>query len=106
MRVVAGDVLKLVATRGKDKREIQIDYADYPVSLAHSLLQVAKNVPSVCHESVYEIIKMDRAASRLLEFERIKKPRICPDGVEWSDINGLRSFAGKGLVKVSERGKE
>lgn len=92
IRVVVGDVLKLAATRGKWKREIQIDYADYPVSLTYALLQVAKTIPSVCHESVYEIIRKDKASSRLLDFTKVRKPLVCPEGVDASDLSALWSF--------------
>ncbi len=92
MRVVAGDVLKLIATHSTDERKQQIDYAAYPVSLAHSLLQIEKDVPCICHESVREIINGRGSANIGIRFERIKAPNFHPEGIDPDDLKALWAF--------------
>ena len=92
MRVVAGDVLKLIATHSADKRKKQIDYAAYPVSLAHSLLQIEKDTPCICHESVREIVNGEKSAGALIGFERVKEPSFSPEGIDPEDLKALWSF--------------
>ncbi|MCG3204286.1 MAG: hypothetical protein KCHDKBKB_01001 [Elusimicrobia bacterium] len=92
VRVVAGDILKLEAIHPTDKRKKQIDYAEYPVSLAHSLLEVEKDIPCICHESIREIIADDRLSKSLVDFLPVQEPAFCPEGINPDDLKSLWAF--------------
>ncbi len=91
LRVVAGDVLKLVATDLKNGGHQQVDYDDYPVTLTHSLLQIEKSHPLICHESVKELLAGAGMKGRIL-LSRISKPNQSLTDVADEDLNALWSF--------------
>lgn len=92
VRIVAGDILKLEALDPLDKSIKQIDYAEYPVSLANGLLEVEKEKPRICHESALELL-VSRSMEGQIKFEKIAEPSFCPEGINPEDLKELSAFS-------------
>jgi class 3 adenylate cyclase len=92
IRVAAGDVLKLEASHPLDKTKIQVDYSEYAVDIAFGLLGVEKDSPCICHETVREIVESDSEARALVKFEKVKRPAVCPEGIDPEDLDALWSY--------------
>ncbi|MCG3204838.1 MAG: hypothetical protein KCHDKBKB_01555 [Elusimicrobia bacterium] len=92
IRVAAGDVLKLEASHPLDKTKIQVDYSEYAVDIAFGLLGVEKESPRICHETVREIVGADTKARARVKFEKIKRPAVCPEGIDPEDLDALWSY--------------
>lgn len=98
IRLVAGDILRLEASDPNNKGIKQIDYADYPVDLAHSLLQMHKDLPFVCHESVRECVSPPGKKNRVA-FTPLSPPGFCPEGIEEEDLKVLWSFKCRRMLR-------
>jgi len=71
----------------------QNDYIGYPVNLAARTLRISKeNTPLLCHESVKDIIGPRKARLANVQFKKVPKPRIGPDGVDVEDLGHLWEF--------------
>lgn len=92
IRIAAGDVLKLEASHPLDKTKIQVDYSEYAVDIAFGLLGVEKELPSICHETVREIIEADLKGRRLVKFKKVKRPAVCPEGIDPEDLDALWTY--------------
>lgn len=92
IRVAAGDVLKLEASHPLDKTKIQVDYSEYAVDIAFGLLAVEKEVPLICHETVREIVEADSMNGERVKFEKVKRPSVCPEGIDPEDLDALWSY--------------
>lgn len=92
IRLAAGDLLKLIAQHPTDKTRVQIDYSEYPVDLAHSLLQVRKEIPCICHVSVREQVGRDIPGHSAVEFEPVEETQFCPEGINPQDLKVLSTF--------------
>jgi class 3 adenylate cyclase len=93
VRHTTGDVLRLEATHPTDSTRKQIDYTDYTVNLAHGLLEVAKDVPCICHESSWEIIEPSPSMVLPIKFQSIEEPSFCPEGILKNDLKNLRAYS-------------
>lgn len=92
IRVAAGDVLKLEASHPLDKSKIQVDYSEYAVDIAFGLLGVEKELSQLCHETVREIVGSDSKARGRVKFDKVKRPAVCPEGIDPEDLDALWSY--------------
>jgi hypothetical protein len=75
-----------------DKTKVQVDYSEYTVDIAFGLLGVEKESPSICHETVREIVESDSKARALVKFEKVKRPAVSPEGIDPEDLDALWSY--------------
>jgi len=73
IRVVAGYVWKLMATHTMKEKRKQTDYLGYPINLAARLLEVERDAPCLCHQSIEEIIDADKKAKRSIPNDKTAK---------------------------------
>lgn len=90
IRIVAGYVWKLTATHTKNEKRKQTDYLGYSINLAARLLEVERKVPCLCHQSVKEILNGFKKP--IIKFGKVKRPPICPRGIDAEDLEALWSF--------------
>lgn len=90
VRVACGHVWKrytLKRIRGHHVRHPE--YIGYPVNMAQSLLYVYPEIPTICHESITELIG---TKTNGLVFERLPAPKERRHGVDPQDFHGLWTF--------------
>jgi hypothetical protein len=92
VRMAAGHVLKLEATHPLDKTKIQVDYVEYAVDMTFGLLGVEKEKPCICHETVREIVDADSKSKAAVQFEKVKRLVVGPEGIDPEDLNALWAY--------------
>lgn len=92
IRIVVGDVLRLEALHAKEVGRAQMDYIGYPINLASTLLDIERDTPCICHETVREIAVRRPRPSAKIKFDRLPKPAYCPRGIEQEDLAALWTF--------------
>ena len=88
MRIVAGHVWKMVASR-PGQGSAQIDYLGYPVNLAARLLEIDRPSAILCHESVKKILNGIGARNGEYQLNSIHVRSRCLRGIDPEDVRNL-----------------
>lgn len=90
VRVACGWVMSRVL---KDKETL---YWGKHINLAHNLLDVRKDIPFLCHESVKQLLSESQIKHNNFRFWKVDTPEILPDGVTPHDGQSLFAFEFRG----------
>lgn len=86
-QTVCGGLCNLMKRAGRKVHKAE--FIGYPVNMAQSLLFVYPEIPTVCHESVVELMGTKTCGLSLKQLPAPKEPRY---GVDPQDFHGLWSF--------------
>jgi class 3 adenylate cyclase len=88
IRIAAGHVWKMVASR-PGQGGTQIDYLGYAINLAARLLEIDRESPILCHESVRKILNGAFLDNAEFGCRPARNRCRCPRGVDPEDIRTL-----------------
>ncbi len=88
IRIAAGHVWKMVASR-PGQVTAQTDYLGYAINLAARLLEIDRESPILCHESVRKILNGAIRGGAEFGLKPVQIRSRCPRGVDPEDIRTL-----------------
>lgn len=90
VRVACGMVSKMwVPPFEKNDRRWKIEYIGFSPSLGDRLLEIEREIPCICTETVRDLLKPDEAG---IIFQKIKPKGTTPRGIDDEDMKELLSF--------------